>query len=90
MIIKTGKKTIIKGEKREMERASNAVSSNFGNIDSLLARRHQITKKIFSKAKAKYDRDQYQRMLKPKISIGRNAPCHCGSGKKFKRCCMRK
>jgi hypothetical protein len=21
-------------------------------------------------------------------SIGRNAPCPCGSGKKFKRCCM--
>jgi preprotein translocase subunit SecA len=22
--------------------------------------------------------------------IGRNDPCHCGSGKKFKNCCMRK
>ncbi len=20
---------------------------------------------------------------------GRNAPCHCGSGKKYKRCCLR-
>ena len=20
--------------------------------------------------------------------IGRNDPCHCGSGKKFKKCCM--
>lgn len=22
-----------------------------------------------------------------KIAIGRNDPCHCGSGKKFKKCC---
>ena len=23
-------------------------------------------------------------------SLGRNDPCHCGSGKKYKRCCLRK
>ena len=22
------------------------------------------------------------------MKLGRNDPCHCGSGKKFKRCCM--
>lgn len=22
--------------------------------------------------------------------IGRNSPCYCGSGKKFKKCCMRR
>ena len=26
----------------------------------------------------------------PKQTIGRNDPCPCGSGKKFKRCCLRK
>ena len=26
----------------------------------------------------------------PKTKIGRNDPCPCGSGKKFKRCCMKK
>lgn len=26
----------------------------------------------------------------PKIEVGRNAPCPCGSGKKYKRCCMNK
>lgn len=25
----------------------------------------------------------------PHIDIGRNDPCHCGSGKKFKKCCMK-
>ncbi len=24
------------------------------------------------------------------VHIGRNDPCHCGSGKKYKRCCMKK
>jgi preprotein translocase subunit SecA len=28
------------------------------------------------------------RNLEPKV--GRNDPCPCGSGKKFKQCCMRK
>ena len=26
--------------------------------------------------------------LRKKDNIGRNDPCHCGSGKKFKKCCM--
>jgi len=24
------------------------------------------------------------------LRIGRNDPCHCGSGKKYKKCCMNK
>lgn len=32
---------------------------------------------------------QYQK-LPPKIKIGRNDPCPCGSGKKYKHCCMNK
>ena len=24
------------------------------------------------------------------MKLGRNAPCDCGSGKKYKRCCLRK
>lgn len=23
------------------------------------------------------------------VDLGRNEPCHCGSGKKFKKCCLR-
>ena len=26
----------------------------------------------------------------PQKKIGRNDPCPCGSGKKFKKCCLRK
>lgn len=27
---------------------------------------------------------------RPKAKIGRNEPCHCGSGKKYKKCCLKK
>jgi len=26
----------------------------------------------------------------PQAELGRNDPCHCGSGKKYKKCCMAK
>lgn len=26
--------------------------------------------------------------FRDKPKIGRNEPCHCGSGKKYKKCCM--
>ena len=26
----------------------------------------------------------------PSADVGRNDPCHCGSGKKYKKCCMAK
>ncbi len=31
-----------------------------------------------------------QPVRKTKRALGRNAPCHCGSGRKYKHCCMRK
>lgn len=31
-----------------------------------------------------------QLTMRPKIKIGRNDPCHCGSGQKYKRCCLDK
>lgn len=27
------------------------------------------------------------REIRPKLNVGRNDPCPCGSGKKFKKCC---
>jgi len=43
---------------------------------------------LTSQAPVGIDRDQQQ--LEPHMSpgkVGRNSPCPCGSGKKFKRCC---
>jgi uncharacterized protein YecA (UPF0149 family) len=31
-----------------------------------------------------------QPIVRPKKQVGRNDPCPCGSGKKFKKCCLNK
>jgi len=38
------------------------------------------------------DRNQYQeqRLISKKEKIGRNDPCPCGSGKKYKKCCLKR
>ena len=38
-----------------------------------------------AKAERAKDPDKYQ--LKADAQVGRNDPCPCGSGKKFKKCC---
>ena len=40
--------------------------------------------KLFHKAVAQYNKPE------KKVKIGRNDPCPCGSGKKYKKCCMNK
>ena len=37
---------------------------------------------------AEADRDRSQRLENPFQGVGRNYPCPCGSGKKFKKCCL--
>ena len=40
--------------------------------------------KLLRKAAAQYNKPE------KKVKIGRNDPCPCGSGKKYKKCCMNK
>ena len=35
-----------------------------------------------------HDREDKPKPIISKKSIGRNEPCHCGSGKKYKKCCI--
>lgn len=52
------------------------------------------------KEKAKKYEEEFESLLNPppppprpvikKVKIGRNAPCPCGSGKKYKKCCLNK
>ena len=35
-----------------------------------------------------HDRENKPKPIVTKKSIGRNEPCYCGSGKKYKRCCL--
>ena len=37
----------------------------------------------------RYERQHLRRLPSKAVKIGRNDPCPCGSGKKYKRCCGR-
>lgn len=50
-------------------------------------------KSTFVREKGKWffmDGDAIRPQQARSIKIGRNEPCHCGSGKKYKKCCLRK
>ena len=34
------------------------------------------------------DEDEGPKPARPRDPVGRNDPCPCGSGKKFKKCCL--
>ena len=46
--------------------------------------------KIIGKEIAKLSINNKSQVLKPASKVGRNDPCPCGSGKKYKKCCLGK
>jgi len=70
---------------------------NLRNKDDVLDRLASLYEEKGDAKKAAYYRSQieprqqlsWQRPLIP-IKVGRNDPCPCGSGKKYKHCCLRK
>jgi len=60
-------------------------SEYFFERPKLLAKKHP---KLYNILEEIFDQDMDERDLnKTKMEIGRNDPCPCGNGKKFKRCC---
>ena len=61
------------------------ISEYFFERPKLLAQKHPQLYKLLEEI---FDQDMKSRDLNKNIlSIGRNSPCPCGSGKKFKSCC---
>ena len=61
------------------------VSEYFFERPKLLAKKHP---ELYHLLEEIFDQDMDARNLnKPKLEIGRNSPCPCNSGKKFKKCC---
>ena len=61
------------------------ISEYFFERPKLLAKKHP---KLYSVLEEIFDQKMDSRKLnKKQLSIGRNSPCPCGSGDKFKRCC---
>lgn len=59
----------------------------YGNMDKLFENRHQNVKKLYTKSRKAYDEAS---QVRTSMKISRNQLCPCGSGKKYKRCCMKK
>ncbi len=86
-----------------MERVNEILETQY-NLDSLLDyyKADSVQKKIFSSASVLYASKVFEQIMtqvstkeenKPKegidySNVGRNDKCPCGSGKKFKNCCM--
>ena len=65
----------------------SAIEEQIPDIYKKLLNRHIKLKSIYSHCKKKHFSHQEPVHL-PKV--GRNAPCPCGSGKKYKQCCLGK
>jgi len=61
-------------------RALDKLRQRIPELDQFFAVRHERVKALFALAKARHTPVRTMR-------IGRNEPCPCGSGRKYKRCC---
>ena len=63
-------------------------------MNAKLKYRSSIVKLLYAKDKnrrTKLEIEKTRKIIKSKrAKVGRNAPCPCGSGKKYKKCCMNK
>ena len=63
------------------------VSEYFFERPKLLERKHP---ELYAMLEEIFDHDLAERALdRSRMEIGRNSPCPCGSGKKYKRCCLK-
>ncbi len=67
----------------DIEAARSAMEDQIPDIYTRLLKRHIKLKGIYAHCKKRHFKQQLQL---PKV--GRNDPCPCGSGKKYKKCCM--
>ena len=56
----------------------------------LLAEKHPQLYELLNKAFKIDMKSMLRNKMRPVKKIGRNAPCPCGSGKKYKHCCLKK
>ncbi len=68
-----------------LEAIKSAVAEQLPDFYEMLPKRHRRLKAIYARCKEKEYSPQRPTLQK---KVGRNAPCPCGSGKKYKKCCM--
>jgi hypothetical protein len=71
----------------DIQSVRSALEEQIPDFYKKLLNRHKKIKGIYANCKKKHFADMQQVR---EVKIGRNAPCPCGSGKKYKKCCMGK
>ena len=61
---------------------SRSYAETMNGLYNALSSNNPIKQLSYSKSRSEVKKDYKRRTEQP-----RNAPCQCGSGKKFKRCC---
>lgn len=67
----------------DVETARSVMESQIPDLYKKLLKRHIQLKGIYAHCKKRHFKQQVQLP-----TVGRNDPCPCGSGKKYKKCCM--
>lgn len=75
-----------KGNIIDLKRLQKAIEEKYPNIYRNLKIRHHKLKTLYAYYKKRHIYSQQPDRIK---EVGRNEPCPCGSGKKYKRCCGR-
>ena len=75
-------KYILKGLKKQFE--PNKLSQE------ILSKIEDSYNIVDNDLKVKKEKYEYQQPIRVEPKVGRNDPCPCGSGKKYKKCCMNK
>ena len=68
-----------------IERIKKTLEEFYPDFYTLIAERHDKLKTLYMQSKKKYLHENPPTVTK---KVGRNDLCPCGSGKKFKKCCM--
>lgn len=88
------KKSWVPYENRELsisvKAARSAIEKQIPDFYKKLKQRHLTLKRIYAHCKKKHYSPLLLEQSAQIQKVGRNAPCPCGSGKKYKKCCMGK
>jgi uncharacterized protein YecA (UPF0149 family) len=67
-----------------------ALKTTYPLLDKRLELHHRIMQSLYARhylAQARLRRERQEAQVRKAHKPGRNDPCPCGSGKKFKKCC---
>jgi hypothetical protein len=69
-----------------LETVKTAIEEQIPSIYNQMQKRHKKLKAIYANCKKKHYAPKQELQAS---KVGRNDPCPCGSGKKYKKCCLR-